>query len=497
MNAPLSSVNRSIATGALWLVVFKFAERGIGLVSTLILARLLLPADFGLVAMAMTLLAVLELIGNFGFDHAIIRKPDADRLHYDTAWTLTVMHGLLSGLVLVALAIPLAGFFNEPRLKSVIYVLALIAAVQGLQNIGLVMFRKQMQFRQDVTFFLVKKVVAFVATMWLAFTFRNYWALVGGTLVSRVTGVVISFMMHPYRPRLCFKATRDLLGFSRWIMVNGLLGYLIERGPDYLIGRLAGATSLGVFRVAHEVSQLPTSELLFPIMRAAYPGYSLVARDAEKLKATYLSVQEAVLLLTLPAAVGVIVLAEPLVLALLGPKWIDAIPVVRVLGVYGAIKMFQSTNNAIFNVLGKPYVNTVLAALECVIVLPLLALLLSHGLATAAWSYLAALAVAVPTAMALLSRQLGLRAAERVRVTWRPLLATGVMAAALEMAQPALGLVSSTSNAVIALATLIPGGAIVYAGTVFVLWYAAGKPPSAEYRFITATTARVRRMRPM
>lgn len=493
MKAAAGTVGRSIAAGAVWMVAFKLAERSIGLVSTLILARLLVPADFGLVAMAMAIVAVLELAGNFGFDHAIIRNPDARREHYDTAWSLTVAHGLLSALVLAALAIPLARFFNEPRLEAVTYVLAVVAAIQGLQNIGLVMFRKELQFHQDVIFFLGRKVVAFVVTVWMAYTFRNYWALVGGTLVSRVAGVLISYAIHPYRPRLCFKATRELLGFSRWIVGNGLVGYLSERGPDYLIGRIAGATSLGVFRIAHELSQLPTTELMYPIMRAAYPGYSKVAGEREKLKAMYLSVQAAVLLLTLPAAVGLIVLAEPVVLLLLGPKWLDAIPVMRVLGVYGTIKVFQLTNNAVFNVVGKPHLNMNLNALEAGIALPLLVALMLSGqpLAQASLAYVAAQLVVVPLAMVLLARQLQLRAVDRMRVTWRPMAGVAVLALALWPLLQALGPMHGTRDAALAMLALVPTGALAYLGTVFVLWRLSGGPDGPERQFIDIATRRL------
>lgn len=487
------AVGRSIAKGAVWMVAFKLAERSIGLVSTLILARLLIPADFGLVAMAMAIMAVLEVAGNFGFDNAIIRNPDARREHYDTAWSLTVVHGLLSALLLAALAVPLAHFFNQPRLEAVTYTLAFVAAVQGFQNIGMVMFRKELQFHQDVIFFLGRKVVAFAVTVWMAYTFRNYWALVGGTLVSRVAGVLISYAIHPYRPRLCFKATRELLGFSRWLVGNGLITYLSERGPDYLIGRFAGATSLGVFRIAHELSQLPTTELMYPIMRAAYPGYSKVAGEREKLKAMYLSVQAAILLLTLPAAVGLIVLAEPVVLLLLGPKWLDAIPVMRVLGVYGTTKVFQITNNAVFNVVGKPHLNMYLNLLETGIALPLLVLLLLTGqpLAQASLAYLAAQLVVVPLAMMLLARQLQLRAADRMRVTWRPLAGVTTLALALWSLLQSLGPMHGTHDAAMAMLVLVPVGALAYLGTVFVLWRLSGCPDGPERQFISFAMQRL------
>src|SRR5690606_7748414 len=124
------------------MVGLKFIERSIGLVSTVILARLLIPADFGLVAMAMAVFAMLEILGQFGFSQDLIRQKNPSVERFNTAWTLTVCHGVFSALALALIAGPLAGFFKEPRLASVIHVLAVVAFIQIFENIGLVLYRQ-------------------------------------------------------------------------------------------------------------------------------------------------------------------------------------------------------------------------------------------------------------------------------------------------------------------------------------------------------------------
>lgn len=493
----MTAIGKSVAAGALWMIALKVIERSIGVISTTILARLLIPADFGLVAMAMAIFAVLELTGQFGFDHAIIRKQDVTRSQLDTAWTLTICHGLLSGLALALLAAPAAQFFNEPRLEHIVHVLAVIAVAQSFENIGIMLFRKDLKFRKDFNFFLAKKLIAFACTVSLAFAFKSYWALVGGILASRTAGVVLSYVVHPYRPRLSFSATRELLGFSKWVILTGVLGYFRTRGPDFILGRLAGAGSVGVFRVANELATLPTTELMFPIARAAYPGYAKVAHDRAALKQAYLAVQGSIIMLTLPAGVGIVMLADPFVKALLGFNWLGAIPLIQILGLYGALRVFQTTNQAIFNVLGKPHWNTAMMALELVSVLPLLAWLIYSGrpIELAAWSYLAGSVIVVPCAVILLSRVLRLSLHDRLRITWRPVIGAALMALALDLVTRNLGIPTSTVEALWTLVIAVPLGAFVFGASILAMWFATGKPKGTEHQIVSMTIERLQTIR--
>ena len=147
-----------MARGATLMVLFKLIERSLGFISTLILARLLVPGDFGLVAMGTSFIALIELIGAFGFDISLIRLAKAERVHYDTAWTLNVGVGTLLAVLMLATAFPLATFYDEPRLPQVIFVLALGSIATSLENIGVVEFRRQLEFGREFRFQVAKKV---------------------------------------------------------------------------------------------------------------------------------------------------------------------------------------------------------------------------------------------------------------------------------------------------------------------------------------------------
>ena len=197
----MSDMNKKMAKGAAWMVLFKIFERSIGLVSTIILARLLVPADYGLVALAMAIISVLEVLGAFSFDVILIQKQQADRSQYDTAWTFNVIVGVVSAIALAFLARPVAVFYADSRLEWIIYALALAPLASGFDNIGVVAFRKNMEFHKEFKFLVAKKIVAFAVTLAVALLFRNYWALIVGTITSRFAGVALSYISQSYRPR--------------------------------------------------------------------------------------------------------------------------------------------------------------------------------------------------------------------------------------------------------------------------------------------------------
>lgn len=482
----MNQISKNVTVGAVWMIGMRLIDRGIGFFSTIILARLLVPEDFGVVAMAMAVLSLIEIGGQFGFDVALIRNWQASRAHYDSAWTLSVGYGLFTALALAILAVPSAAYFHEPRLTPIIFVLAVISFIQSLENIGIIYFRKNFQFNKDFQLSFTKKLISFTVTLVLAYIFRSYWSLLGGIAASRISGVILSYWLHPYRPRFNFSEISGLLIFSRWIVLRGIINYFIERGPVFLIGRFFGASVLGMVNISREISTLPTTELIFPIMRAVFPGYAAIAHDRTRLANSFLMVQGVIVLITVPAGVGIVMLADPIVKLLLGSNWLATIPLIQILGLYGAVTVFQATNISIFNVLGKPYWSALLNAAEVIILLPAMYMLFSigYGVIEAAWLIFVTHALIVPIGMLLIERLLKVGFKDRFAVTWRPLIATATMALMIELILFLFGSAANASNAALQLVVTIPIGAIVFMLTTLVLWKFVGMPNSPEKKLI-------------
>lgn len=484
----------SLARGAGLMMGLRLIERSIGLVSTLILARLLTPGDFGLVAMAMSVLTLIELMGAFGFDVALIQRQDAQRHHFDTAWTYNVLFSASVALLLLLCAPFAAEFYREPKLQLVLSVLAIGALVQGAENIGTVTFRKQMNFGQEFRFLLSKKLISFTVTMVLAFTLRNYWALVGGIIVGKVCAVLLSYKVHPFRPRFSLAASRDLFHFSKWLLVSNLILFLQNKSDSFILGRTVGAHDLGLYNVASEIAVLPSTELIAPINRAAFPAYSANSANLDALRAKFLSVFGFIGLLAFPMSVGLACVAGPAVAVLLGPQWAAAVPLLQLFTVCGLTSAIQSNLIMVIVALGKPKANTMLSGAMLVLYLPALAYAsLQHGALGAAWVHLLMSCVVLAPLHVVFFKLTGLSPARYFGALWRPLAGALAMAAVVLLLQRQLAGATQPWPALVQLALCVCAGAISYVTMVLTLWHAAGRPAaSAEAALLAGVAGRLR-----
>lgn len=465
----------------MWMVSFKFIDRGIGLASTIVLARLLSPADFGLVAIAMMMISALQLLVSFSFDVHLIQNPNSGRDQYDTAWTFNVIFAAGCAVVLALLAYPVSLFYHEPRLQVVVYSLAFGYFVGGFSNIGPVIFRREMRFDREFRFMLGKRLAPVLTTIPVALVVGNYWALVLGQLTGTFAALWLSFYVSSYRPRFSMKAKDELFHSSKWMMVNNMLGFLNGRAAEFVIGKFAGVSGLGVYTISSEISTLPTTELVAPINRAAFPGYSRLAHDIDKLRGSFLGVISMVALFALPSALGIVSIADLMVPAVLGWKWLNAIPLIQVLAVYGALVALQTNIGYVYLAVGRPRIVSTIAAIQFVV---LLAILMpacwNWGATGASWAFLATAILMVPVNQVLIARQLQLSVKEYSARLWRPFVAAAIMTAAIYLFKQNFSLSHDSAQYVMALLITVAFGAVVYTGSLYVLWRLAHKPDGAE-----------------
>ena len=476
-----------MAAGAIWMVFAKLVDRSLGFISTLILARVLIPHDFGIVAMAMSFVVLLELLGAFGLDTALIQKQTRERRHWDTAWTFEILVGATVAVLMLLSARLVADFYNEPDLTNVIRVLAIGSVAQGFQNIGVVAFRAEMRFDREFLFMTSKKLIAIGTTIPLVFMLDSYWALVIGQTTGRVAGTALSYWVHPYRPRFALQGARDLFHFSKWLLVINIISYLKERSSDLVIGRVSGPAALGIFSVSYELASLPSTELVAPINRAVFPAYAKLATESRQaLSVEYLSVIGLIMLLAVPAVLGVAASAPVLIPVVLGPNWIAAIPVVTLLALFGFTNLIQSNAQAAYLALGRADVpaktNMVHVTIQIIALIPLTR---AYGVAGAAMAYLVTAAVMIPVSLGVVLWMLRISVLQFMARVWRPLVAAALMFVTVRRYLATAADDVSGAAAVGHLGAAIAIGAFVYFGTVAILWVICRMPPSAEQVVLT------------
>jgi O-antigen/teichoic acid export membrane protein len=474
------SVLARTVRGAGWVIAWRLGMRILGLVSTLILVRLLVPSDFGLLALAASFAQTVDGMMTLGTEEAVIRQPAPDRNVYNTAWTLNVIRGLTVTAIVLLSAFPVARFFGDQRLVLVLLVIALPPLLDGLSNIGTVDFRREMQFQKEFAIMVVPKFFGIAATLTAAVIHPSYTALLYGIVTNQTLRSAMSYVMHPFRPRFSLRAWRGLIGYSLWTWLLSLAILLRNRSDTLLLGGLTNSTSVGVYSVGSEVASLPTSELVEPLCRASFAGFAAANREGVSVTETFLRLMSSAVLVTLPAGVGLALVAAPLVRLAFGPGWDAAVPVLQVLGLAGIMTVFGQISLHLMSahsLLGRlTFVALAGAALRIVL---LLLLIPGFGVAGAAWAAAIATCADQGATLVMALRHLKVGAHAFVRHIVRPVLAAAAMACGV-VAMALWRRPAPDGDIVWPLVAEVAAGAIVYIGVLLVTWLAAGRPDGPE-----------------
>ena len=478
-----ASLSRRIATGATWMILQRLAVRAIGLVSTMVLARLLIPADFGIVALATTFAALLDSLFEFGFDLALIHRQTTDRTHYDSAWTLSVLRGVITALLLLAIAKPMGALYADPRLVPVMMWLAVATLASGFQNVGIVEFRRDLQFDYEFRLLVRSKIVAFVVTISLAWFLRDYRALVAGIIAGKLTMLALSYAMHPFRPGFSLASGRDFLHFSKWLCLDNIVTAIKTRSDTFFVGKLAGADGLGFYALAYEISNLTSTELVAPISRVLFPGFAKMAGDRSHLAWGFVESLAIIVFVAAPMAAGIAMVSDYVVAIFLGAKWTPVVPLIQILTLYGLLSLTSANGAALYLSLGRPDLIVWRNLPGIAVLLPaLVAGIWLAGTAGAAWAMVLSAVVTCAVNFGLLHRQLQVSLGALFAGIWRPLVAAGGMAVLLGLVKDHWPMNAALGAIIIQAAALSILGAILYAALVLALWRLSGRPAGAERR---------------
>lgn len=471
-----SRLGSALARGAVWMIVMRWSIRLTAMVNTLILARVLLPQDFGLVAMAMMVVGLMEVLGMFGFQQIIIQKQTSDRDYYDTAWTLNIIKGLVIGTGILILAYPAATFFHDARVTPVVQVLAIGTFVSGFENIGIVNFSKNLNFRGDFIFLTGKKLISVVVTVVAALILRNYWALAIGIVGGVIAGVILSYVIQPFRPRLGVRKASEIFAFSKWLVTNEFMTYVTYQVDNMIVGRYLNPQTLGVYSVSKDIVQLPSGELVMPLTRALFPGYARIAHDRPTVKRVFVNSLSLVLMVAWPLTYGLLWVANDVVPVLLGTNWLAAIPLIKVLAINGCIAIAWVNVSAVLLALGQPAAVTRSTIVNQV---PRIVLVLAvapiYGLDGILGVLIVCSVINYFFNYYQIRHHLGVGVREIIGVQWRIISGLAVMSLVIFQRQYAVPL-----NHLPSLIVDVALGGLVYAATVILLWWLSGCPEGPE-----------------
>lgn len=339
------SLSARARAGVGWSAASVLLARAVGFARAVVLARLLVPDDFGVFSMGLTVVVALDSLTRTGLEMAVIAKPYSDReelrAHLDTVWTVELLKRCLLALVILAVAAPAARFYHSDELRAMLPVFGLVYVVKGMASVGLVALRKQINFRRIFWYELTAGATAAAATVALALLWRDAWALVWGELVGAAVGALASYAFYPGRPRLALArdALRRTLGFGKHVFVIGVASYVTTTFDNIAVGRLLGASALGAYAVAYNLANLPAFAVADVSNKVAFPFYAeLRALHPEKLEETFARGLAASAAALVVISAPLCLLAEEFVFVVYGEKWSAAGEVLRVLAGLGVVR---------------------------------------------------------------------------------------------------------------------------------------------------------------
>ena len=334
---PHSSLLHRTARGTAWLFLLRFAEKGMGLVRTLVLARLLVPSEFGLFGIVVIAVNALDLMSVVGIKAAVVQRKNATDDDMDTAWSALLIQGVFNAIALCVIAGPAAHFFKEPRAILLIRCFAVAVLLEGFVNIGIVCFEKELQFKQQFKFVLAGASSDLAVALSVAYVTHSVYALFAGAVAGKVVRVAASYVMQRYRPK--FRIVRDnfrtLFRFGKWMWLSTLLQFILFQGDNIFVGRVLGATALGLYTIAFTIGNLTRTDIGIVLQRALFPSMALLQDDDHASREAYLKVSCAVTMLVLPVSCGIALIASVFIQVALGKAWIPAAPVLRILCIAG------------------------------------------------------------------------------------------------------------------------------------------------------------------
>jgi PST family polysaccharide transporter len=350
------SLRKKAAKGVVWSVIHRWGRAAVSTITFIILARLLPPEAFGLVALATIFTAFIEIFLDSGFSAAIVQRSDLEPEHLDTAFWTSVFTGTLLTIAGIALSGVMASFFGEPELAPILIWLSLSFAVIALSSTQVAILQRRLAFKNLAARSLVATVVGGIVGVGMALAGYGVWSLVGQNLAKSLAAVIVLWRASSWRPKFNFswKHFKELIGFGVSMLGNKILLFFNRRSDDFLIGYFLGPTLLGYYTIGYRLL-LVLIRLVTGITNAvAFPTFSRIQHQPERMRRAFYKVTQYTSLLAIPAFIGMAVLAPELVNTFFGEKWAPSIPVMQILAFIGILQSLLFFNGSIFKASGKP-----------------------------------------------------------------------------------------------------------------------------------------------
>jgi len=338
-----------------WTLLSYVVNRGVTIAVTIVLAHLLTPADFGLVALALTIMTIFNIASSLGLANVLVTERNLDQRVAGTLLTMTVASGAVVALILLAAAPPIAALFGEPRLKGVLAVVAPIVLITSFTWFYDSLLQRQLLFGRRLVALVVQSAIYAVVALSLAFEGAGYWSLVGGQLAGVSAAAVVFMVLAPARPWPGFHAAtarRALSSGSGFLLQSGF-GFVQQNTDFIVVGGMLGPTKLGLYSAAYRMGDLPYSGIADPVSRVTFPAFARMHGAGEAVGERFLRATRIVVFVSAPIGILMSATAHPFVETVLGRDWLPMAPALTIFGIWAVMRSIEGSVAWFLNALGQ------------------------------------------------------------------------------------------------------------------------------------------------
>jgi O-antigen/teichoic acid export membrane protein len=351
----MSELRAQTVRGLAWTGAGRVGQQLLQFGITVALARLLVPADFGLVGLILVFTGFASVFVDVGLSGAVIQRTDVTERHVSTAFWLNVGAGILLSAVVAALSPLIAAFYDNPSLVALTLAMSLNFAVAGIGLVPRALMQRAMSFHRLAVIEIAATAVAGTAAILAAVAGIGVWSLVVLTLATSVLTTLALWLCSSWRPHLIVDraALRELWSFSAGVLGFQTVNYWSRNFDNLLVGKVLGAAPLGIYSRAYSVILMPISQVNLVTTRVMFPALSRLQGDPARAKRAYLRAIGLIALVTFPVVIGLFVEARSFVLALYGPKWSEMVLILQILCIAGLFQSIGTTTGWIYQSQGR------------------------------------------------------------------------------------------------------------------------------------------------
>jgi len=335
--------------------ILRISVRLIGFIKISVLARFLGPVEFGIFGIASLVLALLETMTDTGTNILLIQEKGDDNKYLSSVFTISVVRGIaISSLIIIFIPL-IEYFFNIHNLNNLMLLIAFVPFIRGFINPAIIKFEKDLRFDKELILRLCLYTVDAAVSIYIAIKYQVVEGLIIGMIVAVVFELLFSWIFINPKPSITFrlKEFKNIINRGKWITLTGIFNYLFHNIDDVVVGKMLGVYSLGLYQLSYKIATLPIYETGEIFGRVTLPVYSKIANEKDRLRKAFIKTTNVITLLVIPVGLILFLFTKEIVLLILGPKWLEAVNVIKILLIFSVLRSISGSVAPLFYALNK------------------------------------------------------------------------------------------------------------------------------------------------